>query len=154
MTTGHLTKGFLMAQQTGAYLVSNCCESASGQFVATFDECVAEHGARSQQWDRIKAAGAAGGRCFAFHGAEHAGCSAAAKLTRRFLMSLATGVRIVSNAFVPPFGEPVPVFEESIVPCNEREAQWKRIKAAQAVGRTCHVFESAEGIPKVASNGW
>lgn len=48
-----LTKSFLMAQRTGTFIASNCCEHerSSGP---RFGELIVEPSERAAQWERIK----------------------------------------------------------------------------------------------------
>ena len=62
-------------------------------------------------------------------------------LTKRFLMSLATGQYVVSGTYDRNDArEYAPCFRESGVPMDERQAQWERIKEARADGRRCTVL--------------
>lgn len=84
-----------------------------------------------------------------------------AKLTRRYLMSLAEGLYVVSNCYerVSP-GAVRPILMEPVASQEERAAQWERVKAVYAHGRSCDVFESqahfkdwrrcVEGAPRLA----
>ena len=64
-------------------------------------------------------------------------------LTKAFLMSLATGRYLTSNTYRSgSSGEPC--FAETVVPAEQREAQWQRIKAARVNGRLCNVFACPE----------
>jgi hypothetical protein len=60
ITRQKLTRSFLLAQRTGAYIVSNCYQSASE---SCFAEFVAGPNQRADQWQRIKLAGADGRTC-------------------------------------------------------------------------------------------
>jgi hypothetical protein len=72
------------------------------------------------------------------------------KLTKKFFMSLPTGVYVVSNCYdtLRP-GHATPVFNEYVLPEDERRSQWGRIKAAYADQRLCDVYRSAEDYKKV-----
>ena len=66
-TTAKLTKKFLMAQERGAHVVSNCYEMVSpGRHVTCFAEAVASPEDREAQWGRVKAAHADGRLCRIF----------------------------------------------------------------------------------------
>lgn len=63
------------------------------------------------------------------------------RLTRRFLMTLETGLYIVSNCYEHVgAGRYEPCFRESVVPPEARNEQWARIKSAYVDGRLCDVL--------------
>ena len=72
------------------------------------------------------------------------------KLTKKFFMSLPAGVYLVSNCYdtLGP-SRATPVFNEYVVHCQERSAQWDRIKAVGADQRLCDVYRSAEDYKEV-----
>ena len=144
-----LTKGFLMAQPTGSYLVSNC-GSTPGKHVPTFNERVGPTAARQAQWERIKAARAHGRLCNVRETeAPDARQIARKRLTKEFLMALPEGVYIVSNPVVSVAPGPfVRRFEEYVAQPEAREEQWERIQATGADGRHCNVYERPEDHAK------
>jgi hypothetical protein len=143
-----LTKGLLMAQETGAYIVSNSYMSPRG-FRPAFSELVVEPALRQSQWERIVAAHADGRLCYTTMTAEGQTRVTDARLTKQLLMSLPTGASVKSNAYKSVDGKSVPVFEILVASQNDREAQWRKITADGANGKTCIVFES-----KVAYEQW
>jgi hypothetical protein len=149
MIRAELTRGFLMAQRTGSYLVSTCGRTP-GEHLPRFDESVGRVDAREAQWERIKAAQADGTLCNVREAEERASrVIARAKLTKRLLMSLPEGVYIASNQWVPATpGPSVPRFAEHVAEPEAREAQWERIKTAGADGRHCNVYETPEDHAK------
>ena len=71
------------------------------------------------------------------------------KLTKQFLMRLPTGVFLVSNCYKPVGPNAVtPTFYEKVVPLDDRESQWQRIKVCQADSRTCVVHKDSEEYKK------
>ena len=72
------------------------------------------------------------------------------KLSKKILMELPTGVYIVSNCYkrIRP-DKYVPAIEEEVVPFEQREAQWERIKAARANHRLCFVYTSFEDYERL-----
>ena len=67
------------------------------------------------------------------------------KLTKKLLMGLPTSVFVVSNCHRPIGPDMVtPVFAEKVVPLDDREWQWQRIKECGANGRTCEVHKTSE----------
>ena len=67
------------------------------------------------------------------------------KLTKKLLMGLPTGVFLVSNCYKVIGPHTVtPVFAEKLVPLDDRERQWQRIKECGANGRTCEVHTTSE----------
>jgi hypothetical protein len=63
-------------------------------------------------------------------------------LTKKFLMSLPSGVFIVSNVGHSPVD---PVFAEYVLsPAVERERQWEKIMSRGCNGRLCTVFTSEQ----------
>lgn len=64
-----------------------------------------------------------------------------ALLTKEFLLSLKEGHYLVSNTKK----NRKPIFEESVSPMDKREAQWQRIKEAEAHQRLCFVYENRSG---------
>ena len=140
-----LTKGFLMAQRTGTYIVVTS-GGTPGRHVPRFDERVGPLDARGAQWERIKAARAAGQLCNVREAEGHTSrVIARAKLTKRLLMDQREGVYIASNQYIPVNpGPAVPTFEGHVARPDDREAQWERIKAAGANGRMCNVYEDPE----------
>jgi len=71
------------------------------------------------------------------------------KLTKTLLMRLPTGVFLVSNTqrSIGP-NTVTPVFAERVVPSDDREEQWLRIKTCGADGRTCEVHSTSEEYKK------
>lgn len=70
---------------------------------------------------------------------------ATAKLSKRFCLSLDEGLYLVSGVYDGAAPETAkPAFAERIAAPEGREAQWQRIRAARADGRTCDVFMDAE----------
>ena len=71
------------------------------------------------------------------------------KLTKTLLMRLPTGVFLVSNTqrSIGP-NTVTPVFAEKVVPFDDREWQWRRIKECGADGRTCEVHTTSEEYKK------
>ncbi|MFA4918275.1 MAG: hypothetical protein WC581_03375 [Thermodesulfovibrionales bacterium] len=61
------------------------------------------------------------------------------KLTKKFFLSLAKGVYLVSNAYVSLNKS---VFAEYVEPLSTRNEQWKRIVESSASQRLCYVFKS------------
>lgn len=62
-----LTKGFLMDQPVGSYIVSNCYRRvSSSRYEPVFQEEVKKPEEREAQWERIKAARANGRLCFVY----------------------------------------------------------------------------------------
>lgn len=63
-----------------------------------------------------------------------------ARLTKKFFMSLPSGIYLISNSPGPDgnstFGEYV------ISPIAEREKQWQRIKEVGANNRLCRIFRN------------
>ena len=67
------------------------------------------------------------------------------RLTKRFFMSLETGVFLVSNCYhVIDRNTSAPSFSEYVLPAKNREEQWKRIKAVNADQRHCVIYLNAE----------
>ena len=67
------------------------------------------------------------------------------RLTKRFFMSLETGVFLVSNCYhVIDRNTSAPSFSEYVLPTKNREEQWKRIKAVKADRRHCATYSDAE----------
>jgi len=147
-TIEKLTKTFLMAQETGAFIVSNSYRSPGG-CRPSFDELVLEPAQRQNQWKRIAAACADGRLCRIATTTDGQAQVTDAKLTKELLMSLPTGVRLTSNVYKPSDGMSVPLFAEFVAPPDDREAQWQRIRAEGMNGKTCRVFES-----RVAYEQW
>ena len=75
------------------------------------------------------------------------------KLTKKFFASLPAGVYVVSNCYdtLGP-GRATPVFNEYVVPEEERKSQWDRIKAACADQRLCDVYRSVEDCKRVVQS--
>jgi hypothetical protein len=72
------------------------------------------------------------------------------KLTKKFFMSLPSGVYVVSNCYDSLGPDRVtPAFNEYVVSQDERKSQWDRIKAAYADQRLCDVYCSVEDYKKV-----
>jgi hypothetical protein len=72
------------------------------------------------------------------------------KMTKRLLMSLETGQYLVSNVFtIDENGRNRPAFAEYVALPAERDRQWRSIKNAEADGRQCAVFASADDF-----EGW
>jgi len=71
------------------------------------------------------------------------------KLTKALLMRLPTGVFLVSNTqrVIGP-NTVTPVFAEKVVPFDDRERQWRRIKECGADGRTCEAHTTSEEYKK------
>lgn len=67
------------------------------------------------------------------------------KLNKKFFMSLPTGAYLASNCYnsLGP-GRTTPCFHESVLPTEERTAQWERIRTVYADQRLCNVYESIE----------
>jgi len=147
-TREKLTKAFLMAQKTGAFIVSNSYRSPDG-YRPSLNELVLEPAQRQNQWKRITAACADGRLCRIAATTDGQAQITDAKLTKQLFMSLPTGVRLTSNVREPSEGLLVPVFAALVVPPDDREAQWQRIRAEGMNGKTCLVFES-----RVAYEQW
>jgi len=143
-----LLQSLLMAQKTGAFIVSNSYRSPGGDR-PSFDELILEPAQRQNQWERIKASCADGRLCRIAATADGQTQITDAKLTKQLLMSLPTGVRVTSNVYRPSSGMSVPWFAEFVAPPDDREAQWQRIRAEGMNGKTCRVFES-----RVAYEHW
>jgi len=63
------------------------------------------------------------------------------KLTKQFLMSQETGRYLVSTVYLPSAGGGFePAFRETVLPLDQREEQWSRIKACNVNGRNCDVL--------------
>lgn len=63
-----------------------------------------------------------------------------AKLTKKFLMSLPSGVYLMSNMVAPDRDS---VFRAYVLsPASEREKQWQIIKLAGADNRLCRLFKT------------
>jgi len=63
-----------------------------------------------------------------------------ARLTKKFLMSLPSGLYLMSNLVG---GDRDSVFREYVLsPLTEREKQWARIKLAGADNRLCRIFKT------------
>ena len=72
------------------------------------------------------------------------------KLTKKFLMQLPSGTFLVSNCFRRLGPETLtPVFYENVLPLDDREAQWQRIKACGANHRLCHVYKDSEQYKQI-----
>lgn len=136
-----LTKAFLMAQETGAYVVSNSYRPPDG-FRPSFDEAVAEPALRQTQWERITAARADGRLCRIVTVTNGSTQITDTKLTKQILVSLPTGAKVTSNVSEPIDGTLVPLFTILVAPRDDREAQWQKIMADGMHGKTCIVFES------------
>ena len=67
------------------------------------------------------------------------------KLTKKFFLSLPTGVYLVSNCYEMVSTDAyTPAFYEYVVASDQREAQWQRIKAAGANHRLCIVYRTTD----------
>jgi hypothetical protein len=67
------------------------------------------------------------------------------KLSKKVLMDLPTGAYLVSNCFKPVGPNRLaPAFTENVASPAEREAQWRRIKAAGIDQRLCFVYRNVE----------
>jgi hypothetical protein len=63
-----------------------------------------------------------------------------AKLTKKFLMNLPSGIYLMSNMVAPDRDS---VFREYVLsPLSEREKQWQRIKLAGADNHLCRLFKT------------
>ncbi|MFC1765278.1 hypothetical protein ACFL6U_24800 [Planctomycetota bacterium] len=67
------------------------------------------------------------------------------KLGKKFFMSLPTGVYLASNCYdsLGP-GRATPCFHGTVLPIEEREAQWELIRASFADQRLCDVYKSID----------
>ena len=64
------------------------------------------------------------------------------KMTKKFLMSLPEGAFIVSGVGAKINGKIVPEIAEYVLPIQERELQWKKIKDAWCNNRNFFVFKN------------
>ena len=67
------------------------------------------------------------------------------KLTRKYLMSLAEGLYLVSNLM---HNSTQSYFTEKVAPLKLRKGQWDRIKNVNADQRLCNVFKSKKEYKK------
>jgi len=62
-----------------------------------------------------------------------------AKLTKKFLLGLTTGVGLVSNTARP---DGTPIYVAEVVASEEREAQWRTVSECGGAGRLCWIFDT------------
>jgi hypothetical protein len=61
------------------------------------------------------------------------------KLTKKYFMSLPTGVYLVSNVGESPWE---PSFAGYVAPVHVREKQWQQLRDLRVDRRACHIFEN------------
>ncbi len=72
-----------------------------------------------------------------------------AKLTKKFLMQLPTGVFLVSNCHKSVgYNAVTPVFAEKVTALDDRDTQWQRIKNCSADSRNCVVHKDSESYKR------
>ena len=67
------------------------------------------------------------------------------KLTKKFFLELPTGVYLVSNCYeMVSVDTYTPAFYDYVVASDQREIQWKQIKATGANHRQCMIYRTAD----------